>query len=174
MSIASRVAYLLKIAEKAEKKIEPLVDEFEKIKDIKEVSERELQTDVEELDRKITNAEITGNTQLADQLSRNKEDLVAKVTGLTDFSMNTLMSSIEESIQESVDDIDGITVSITSTQDSIIPVISPELVNMTTDFVKGTLLDPTTVASVSTVVTGLAGGVAVTGVGTALAPITTT
>lgn len=177
MSLLSRTTYLASLAQKASERIGPLLDEFHNLKDVKSETVDELNAGIEELEVKINTATLVNNTELVKDLELEKENLINSITeSLTDY-MKISSDSIVEAIETGVKDIDGVKVSISMDVDNdiLIPTIEPELLNMTTDFVKNTLTDSDTKVLVNSTVTGTAGPYTITnGKGSQQAPITTT
>ena len=176
MSAVSRSAYLLAIANKAITRVQPLIDEFNKIKDLKEEVIEELDIQVRDLEAKIVTEELKNNSAYVANLRQQIDELIVdSMQQLGDF-IEITVNSIVESLSRSVEFIDGISleaeVDIPTLALSIN--ITPDPINMTTDFVKNTILDPLTNVAISTAVTGTAGSLAVVGVGTQLATIQTT
>jgi hypothetical protein len=174
MSAASRLVYLAALADKAREKIQPLIVEFQKIKALKDSALNDLAEEVAYITNQIDLEIQKGNNFVVEELTKTKTFLIDNTETLILNSVNTITQSIVDSVEAVIGDIDGISVSVEITNDELVPVITPDPINLTTDFVKSTILDPTTLAVVSTIVTGTAGGTPVTGVGTASSPLTTT
>lgn len=174
MSLTSRSAYLAKLAQEAIDKTQPIKEEFEKIKVIKEKAEADLASRIKSFDDKIEKARLEGKTERVKSIESSRDEFRDSFLASISKTTQTLLDSIENTLNSIIKDIDGVAGTVSVDLNSLSLDIQPELLNKTTDFVKESLVSPETKIIVNTTLTGTAGPYTLTGTGTQVANITTT
>lgn len=174
MSIAARTEYLESLVTMAERKLQPLLDQYNSIDVLIQELKESWGKELKELDLKLTSASMSSDNLYIESLEEERKQLQQYILDSEEGFFSGIKSSILEFSSKLEEDIDGISISVTEEDKKLVAIITHKLLNRTTDLIKNTIEDSDTVAIINTNITGVAGPYTIIGSGSQLAPLKTT
>ena len=174
MSITARTEYLESLVAMAERKLQPLLDQYNSIDVLIQELKESWSKELKDLDSKLISANLSSDSLYITSLEEERQQLQQYILDSEEGFFSGIKSSILEFSSKLEEDIDGISISLSESNNKLTANITHKLLNRTTDLIKNTIEDSDTVAIINTNVTGVAGPYTIIGSGSQLAPLKTT
>ena len=132
MSLINRTLYLKTLVDKAVEKLKPLVDEYKKIKELRDSIESSLEAQVQDINNRIRTSQLQGRSEeVISNLTSQRDSLIQKITNSLSESIEEIQENILESVKGIEDEIDGISIDATISGNELVPIVTPKLNNCT-------------------------------------------